>query len=547
MVLLSVAALYAPVRGHAFLNYDDDYYVSENPALARGLSWEGIGWALGSTRGANWFPLTRLSFLAEQDLHGLSAAGVHTTNVLLHGATAVLLFLALLRLTGAALPSAFAAGVFALHPLAVESVAWAAERKGLLCGFFWMLTLRVYAGVGQRPLSPGRGAVTTLCLAACLMSKSVGVTLPFVLLLLDVWPLGRIPLARRAPGTWVGPRRAVLEKLPLFALVAASSVVTFLAQRAAGVTIAVEQLPVAQRFENAAVAYVAYLAHFFWPRGLSVFYPHPEGTLARAAVAGALLLLAAVTALALWQRHRRPWLAVGWLWYLGVLVPMIGLVQVGSQAMADRYAYLPMVGLVIALTWSGAELWRGLPRARPALAAAALLLLAALAVTSRLQLAHWRDNQSLFSHSLAVTTRNHVAHAHLGMALLASGRDREAMAELRESVRIRPDDLEVSNNLAWLLATNPDPVLRDPEEATRLAAAAAKQGGGRNAAALDTLAAAHAAAGRYDRAVWYADRALRLAEARGDAALADAIRARLALYRANQPYREPSTPPPPDR
>ncbi len=548
LLALAVVSLYAPVLHHEFVNYDDDLYITDNPWLEQGLSRDGVSWAFRSVRGANWYPLTRLSFLAEEEIHGLSPAGVHATNVLLHAASAVLLLLALARMTGRLGASTAAAALFALHPFAVESVAWATERKGLLAGLFWMAALRVYAGVGRAPLSWRRSTAVALCLAACLMAKPVGVTLPFVLLLLDAWPLGRLhPGSGAAAGrAGVSPARALAEKAPLFALAAASAAATFVAQRAAGVVVAVEQLPLGQRFANAAVAYVTYLRRFLWPSDLAVFHPHPEGSLPAATVVFSLALLLGVTALALWQRWRRPWLLVGWLAYLGPLVPMLGLVQVGAQATADRYAYLPMVGLCVLAAWGGAELaGRGRAR-RAAVALATAGVLAALALSARQQLRHWRSSESLFTHALAVTKRNHVAHAQLGMALLAQGRTAEGLAQLRESLRVRPGYLEIANNLAWLLATLPDPALRDPDEAVALARAAAKQSGGQDPRVLDTLAAAHAAAGHFDRAVWFATLAIQVAARRGDEPLALAIRARLALYLAKQPYVEPpgAAPPP---
>ena len=533
----ATALLYAPAVDHGFVNYDDNFLITENAALGQGLSAEGLRWALRDTSHANWMPLTRLSYLADQELHGLSAAGVHATHVALHAASVALLFLALVRMTRALGPSAFVAALFAVHPLGVESVAWAAERKGLLAGLFWMLALWIYAGVGQRPLSWGRGLAVTLALAACLMSKAVGVTLFAVLLLLDVWPLRRIRFGSEEGGPGVGPVRAAAEKLPLVALAAASAAITVLTQSEAAATATIEQLPIGARVSNAAVSYVGYLARFVWPTRLSVFYPHPESVPVLPVLAAGTLL-AALSALALWQLRRRPWLAVGWLWFLGVLVPMIGLVQVGSQASADRYAYLPLVGLALAVAWSGAEGFARSGRLRAAVPVAALAVLAALALGTRSQLRHWHSSEALFTHSVAVTERNHVAHAQLGSALLQAGRPAEAIAELRESLRIRPHSLEIANNLAWLLSTHPDPALRDPDEAVRLARGAAKQAGGRDARVLDTFAAAQAAAGRYDRAIWYAGRARQVARARGEDELAREIATRLALYRAEQPYRE---------
>jgi len=528
------AALYAPALGHALINYDDPIYLG-HPKLALGLSRAGIAWAFTTFFGANWFPLTWLSWLADQELHGLSPAGVHAGNVALHAANTALLFLALRRLSGSAWRSALVAAVFACHPLNVESVAWAAERKGLLAGFFWMLGLWIHAGSGRDAAGAGRLAALCLCLAAGLMSKPVLVSFPLVLLLLDVWPLGR--MGDPAAGVLferARVRRCVLEKLPLLALAAASSLVTFVAQRASGATAPLGMLPLELRLANALSAYVGYLGHFFWPAGLAVHYTHPLAGLGMRSLAEALLL-AAASALALAGLRRRPHLAVGWLWYLGSLVPMLGLVQVGSQAMADRYAYLTTLGLSIALVWSIPD---ALARRRPiVLAAGALLLLAALAATARAQLAHWHDSVRLFSHAIHVGERNYVAHGQLAAALRAEGHTREAVSHYRAALRIHPRHLESLNNLAWLLATARDPALRRPDEAVRLASAAHELAGG-DPNVADTLAAAHAAAGHYARAAAVLEQALARVDPTADPTLRAALEARLRLYRQHRPYRE---------
>ena len=531
----AAAALYAPVLGHAFINYDDPIYLTGNPRMALGLSREGIVWAFTTFFGANWFPLTWLSWLADQELHGLSPAGVHATNAALHAANTALLFLALRLASGSAWRSALVAAVFACHPLNVESVAWAAERKGLLAGFFWMLGLWIHAGSGRDAAGAGRLAALSLCLAAGLMAKPVLVTFPFVLLLLDFWPLGR--MGEPAGGALFQAarvRRCALEKLPLLALVAVSAAVTFVAQRASGATAPLGMLSLDLRLANALSAYVGYVGHFLWPAGLAVHYTHPLQGLGLRSL-GQALLLAAASALALAGLRRRPHLAVGWLWYLGTLVPMIGLVQVGSQAMADRYAYLTTLGLSIALVWSIPE---ALARRRPRLVGAgALLLLAALATAARVQLAHWRDSVRLFSHAASVSERNYVAHAQLADALRAEGHTRAAVSHYRAALEIHPRHLESLNNLAWILATARDPALRRPGEAVRLASAALDLSGG-NANVTDTLAAAHAAAGHYARAVAELEQALARLDPTTDPALRAALESRLRLYRRGQPYRE---------
>ncbi len=526
------AAVYLPTLGHDWLNYDDDVYITDNPEQQRGLTPEGVAWAFRSFDGANWFPLTRLSWALDWEIYGSSAAGFHATNLILHALTAGVLCLALARLTGSAGRSAFVAAVFAVHPLHVESVAWAAARKDPLSALFFVTALWIYAGRGGR----SRRAQPALagCLALGLLAKPIVASLPAVLLLLDGWPLGRL----RPPPAGVGLRRALVEKLPLLALVAVFGVVAFAAQRAGGALAPIEELPLGARVANALVSYVAYLGKTFWPTGLAVFYPHRGEALPVWQVAGAALVLAAITALALAAARRRPYLTVGWLWYGVTLLPAIGLIQVGSQAMADRYMYLPLIGLTIALAWGACDLAGPGARARAALTTAACVVLAALCVATLLQLRHWRDSEALFRHALEVTQPSSVAHAHLGAALLDQGRVEETLFHFGRAVELEPSFLEASNNLAWLLATLPDASLRDPARALALARRAASHTGSEDAAVLDTLAAAQAAAGRFAEAVRSAERALAHAEANGDATLAREVAARLERYRAGRPYRE---------
>ena len=440
--LLSVAlaaatvAAYAGVWNHGFLSYDDELYVAGNSALGAGLSGEGLRWALTTGLGANWFPLTWLSLLLDYELFGPEPAGYHATNLALHTASTVLLFLVLAGMTRAAGPSAFVAGVFALHPLHVESVAWVSERKDVLSGLFWILTLAAHARYAARP-SLGRYAPVFGCLALGLMAKPMLVTLPFVLLLLDDWPLGRL---RDASGRVdrARLRSLVVEKLPLFALVAASSVVTVIVQRAGGAVQALDRLPFDQRLANAPVAYLRYLGKSFLPTDLAVIYPHPGASLPLWQPLAAAAALLGISAAALLAWRRRPYLAVGWLWFLGTLVPVIGLVQVGNQALADRYTYLPLVGLSIAVAWGARDLLgRALPRTATALGGAATL--AVLGLLTSIQVGHWRDTETLFTHAIAVTEDNHLAHTILANELIEQGRVREAVPHLSEAIRIAPD------------------------------------------------------------------------------------------------------------
>ncbi len=441
VVALALAGLtlltYAPVLGNGFVNYDDDLYILDSPPVRAGLEPETVRWAFTTLRGANWFPLTWLSWAADAELYGMEPAGFHATSALLHAAAAVLLYLAFARMTGAPWRSAVVAAVFAVHPLHVESVAWAAARKDVLSGVFAALALAGYAAHAARP-SAGRMALVAAALAAGLLSKPTLVALPFALLLLDVWPLRRLRLPRLGGPPGIGLRRALTEKLPLFALAAASCAVTYYAQARGGTVQGFEEFPFAARVGNALVSIVAYAARSFWPTGLSVHYRHPGAALPAWQALAAGALLAAVTLAVLRELPRRPYLAVGWLWYVGMLVPVIGLVQVGSQARADRYTYLPQVGLSIAVVWGLADAVadrRSLRRAAAALAAAALV---ALGLLSAARVRVWRDSFTLFEDALRVDPDNHVAHINLGVALGDEERYDEAAAHLERALALAP-------------------------------------------------------------------------------------------------------------
>ncbi len=394
LLLLATAAVFGQTLDFGFVNFDDRTYVSENPHLAAGLTTETIGWAFTTDCCSNWHPLTWLSYLLDHQLYGLKPWGYHLSNVVLHGAAAVLLFLVLWRMTGDLWPSALVAAVFAVHPLRAESVAWISERKDVLSGLFFMLTLGAYAGYAGRPFSWARYLALVLLFALGLMAKPMLVTLPLVLLLLDFWPLGRIRLSAAAAAL---PRRVLAEKLPLLALSAASCAATWWAQQKAMSDF--DALPSTSRAANAAVSCLTYVGQLFYPVKLAVFYPYPPHGYAVWQVA-ALLLLAGVTAgvVAYWRRF--PWLPVGWFWYLGMLAPVIGLVQVGAQANADRYTYLPQIGLLIALVWSV----KGVLQARPEHAwvagvAAAVVVLALMACAWQQTTYCARQRDALDAHS----------------------------------------------------------------------------------------------------------------------------------------------------
>lgn len=437
--------LYARTATFPFIEYDDPGYVRDNPHLARGLTGETVRWAFTSAGYQyNWHPLTWISHALDVQLFGLDAGRQHLVNACLHALNAALLFLALRALTGRAWPSALAAALFALHPLRVESVAWIAQRKDVLAGTFFCLTLLAYARHARAP-SPARMACVALSLACGLMCKPTLVTLPCLLLLLDFWPL-----ARGSSGAT--PRALALEKLPLFALSLASIALTLAAQGAGGALRV--SIAFSERLANAALGYLVYVRQAFLPQGLAVLYPHP----ALAEPPRSQLLPGAAAALALalltfgaWrERRRRPWLLVGWCWFLGLLVPMIGLVQVGNQAHADRYAYLALIGLELALAWSAAELvGRRAARVAPALFAPILVALLALALVSQRQLGFWRDSETLFTRALAVTEGNFVAHNNLGLVLGAKDGERDlqqALVHFEAAAALRPGFFEAELN-----------------------------------------------------------------------------------------------------
>ena len=438
LLFLATFAVYSQVRHFDFVNFDDPEYVTDNNHVRTGLTWDGVAWALTSTGAENWFPLTRISHLVDYQLFGMRSGWHHLTNLLLHAFATLLLFAALKRMTGAVWRSAFVAFLFALHPLHVESVAWIAERKDVLCGFFWCLTLWCYARYAQRP-GAVRYLLVLLAFCCALMAKPMAVTLPFVLLLLDVWPLRR---ANRLAILW--------EKLPLIALAASVSVVTYIAQQQGRAVQSLRAVPVGERVANALTTYVAYIGRMLWPMRLSVFYPYSH-KLPLWHVVAAFAILACITAMVLRWFRTYPYLPVGWFWYLGTLVPVIGLVQVGGQSSADRYTYLPTVGLAIMVSWAAADFLDRVPRARNAVAASALAVCSACIVLTWIQLGHWANTELLFRHALDVTTGNYIAHNNLADHYLSKLRNDEARTEVMETLRIQPNYADAHVNLATIL------------------------------------------------------------------------------------------------
>lgn len=444
LLVLATLAVYARVAGHEFVGYDDPGYVTANPVVQRGLSLDGVAWAFTTTAMSNWHPVTWLSHLLDVQCFGLAPAGHHLVSVALHALSAALLFLLLARLTDRPWRSLTVAALFALHPLHVESVAWVAERKDVLSGVLWHLTLLLYVEWTRRP-GPGRYLAALACFAAGLMAKPMLVTLPVVLLLLDAWPLARWK-ASAGPGP-LRPASSlpalVREKLPFLALSLASSAVTIYAQHQGGSMAGLREAPLGLRAENAVVAAASYLGLAIWPRDLAVLYPLPPSIPAwRVAVSAGVLL--AITAGVTLRARRAPYLAVGWSWFLVTLLPVIGLVQVGAQSMADRYTYLPLTGIFLMAVWGGAELVGARPWRGPLLATAAV---AAAAAVTWGQLGHWRDSLTLFRHTLEVTSGNYLILNNYGAALNDRGRPEEAIPALQRALAIEPGHAEAWYNL----------------------------------------------------------------------------------------------------
>ena len=434
-VLLAGVTLFAflPATRCGFVNFDDGPYVYENPIVQRGLTWDGVRWSFTTGTLANYHPLTWLSLMLDSTLWGDSPAGFHLTNVLLHAANAVLLLLVLRAMTGATWRALLVAALFALHPLRVESVAWISARKDCLAGFFGLLAIGAYVAYASRP-TIGRYAIVAILFIASLLCKAMFITLPAILLLLDGWPLRRErPL-----------RSLAIEKLPLLVIAAAAGLVTLLAQQAGGAVGTIERYSMLNRLANAIVAYGAYALKTLVPTDLAAFYPHSR-TIALGLLAIAIAALATLTILAILRRRTSPALAVGWVWFLVTLIPMIGLVQVGGQAMADRYSYLPMIGLAIAIVWS-------LPAMPRVIVPASVIVLLSLALLTRQQIGHWRDSISLWTHALDVTANNHVAHTNLAVELSRLGSLADAERHYRAALDIRPQWSVAHNGLGVLLA-----------------------------------------------------------------------------------------------
>jgi protein O-mannosyl-transferase len=590
-LVLATAAAYQPVFKNGFVNFDDDVYVTENSNIKNGFTWQSISWAFTSRYADNWHPITWLSHILDYKLFGLNPAGHHLTNLTLHIINTLLLFFILQKMTGSTWPSAFVAILFAIHPLHVESAAWIAERKDVLSTLFWLLTMLAYWYYTQKPTLL-RYFGTIILFSLGLTAKPMLVTLPFVLLLMDYWPL------KRNADSKLSIFKLISEKIPFIVLAAISSVITYRFQTKFGIDI----LPLSVRISNAAVSYISYIWKMIYPVGLSVFYPYPRGGIPGWEITLATVLFAAATITIISARRR--YMLVGWLWYLGTLVPVIGLVQVGDQAMADRYTYLPLTGIFIMIAWSAAEIINRFKVRTILPGIISALIIIALLICTRIQLSYWRDSVTLFERALAITKNNYKMHYNLGYelisqghiddgishyrlaaeiapenthirynlanalnsqgkineaiaeyrkvteydenyadaynnlgyALLPQGKSDEAAACFRKALQIKPDMVNALVGLARIMAIQPNTNMRNAAMAIELSERAARLTNNKNAKVLDTLAVSYAAAKQFDEAVKTEETALNLAIAENDTHLADSIRKFLVLFKEKKTY-----------
>ena len=446
-LIVATLLVYGQLPSHDFIDFDDGAYVIENPYVSSGFTKEGLIWAFDV---GNWHPLTWLSHMLDCELFGLNAGWHHLINLLFHIANTLLLFLALGRMTGDLWRSGIVAVLFALHPLNVESVAWVSERKNTLSTFFWMLTIWSYVSYAERP-RVRQYFLVLIFFALALMAKPMVVTLPFVLLLMDVWPLGRLRLNSAEKGSHLvvkreSPFRLVWEKIPLFVLSAVLCVMTLLSSHLGKAIVSIEDLPLKIRIANALVSYITYMKKMIWSHDLGVFYPF-SATYPTWKTVGAGVLLMGLSIMVFVARKKRPYLAVGWLWYLGTLIPVIGLVQAGVQSMADRYTYIPMIGLFIMVTWGVPDFAARWRYRRLVLSISACLLILGLMVCTLFQVGYWKDSISLFKHTVKVTSNNYVFHNNLGVALANKGKYEEAIRHFKEVLKIKPGWVKPHYNL----------------------------------------------------------------------------------------------------
>ncbi len=536
ILILSTIIAYWGVSNNDFISYDDHDYISENTHVRQGLNFGNIVWAFTTGRQGNWHPLTWISHMADCELFGLNAAYHHLHNVLLHLASTLLLFELLRRMTGAKWRSAFVAAAFALHPVHVESVAWAAERKDVLSGLFWMLTIAAYVRYVKSP-SVSRYLPVLTAFALGLMAKPMLVTLPFVLLLLDYWPLKRFQ--RGAPGTSSTKhfqKKRVLElikeKIPLFLCCIASSVITYIVQQRGGAMLFTEAgtAPLATRLANAPVSYIVYMGKMLCPINLAVLYPYPADGFPLWQPITAFVLLAAISLIVLRLAKRKPYLPVGWLWYVGTMVPVIGLIQVGFQSMADRYTYLPYIGLFIIVAWAADEIFGGWKKRKIVLGILAATTLGGMIILTRAQVKYWKSSMTLYEHALDVTDNNFIMHYNMGLELVKVNRIKDAEGYFRRTTEINPDfDQAYSDlgNALWLRG--------EPEKAANLYRKTLEINP-EHPLANYNLGILLETQGKFDEAIVYLRKALSLAGDSGDEELRKQIEARLRSFRQRQPY-----------
>jgi Tfp pilus assembly protein PilF len=580
LVIATIIA-YEPVRHNGFVGYDDDGYITNNPDVLRGLTQQSVIWAFTTSHTGYPHPITWLSLMLDVEIYGLNAPGHHITSVLIHISNALLLFWILTNLTGSIWPSAFVAAVFALHPLQVESVAWASERKTVLSTLFWMLTIWAYVRYTRSVAVPVTGKLVNYGLvlvffAMGMMAKPSVVTLPLVLLLLDYWPLNRLPISdcrlpiEKQKLMIVSWKSAIIEKIPLLGLSAILSVITVIAQREAGAMSPLTNVSFDARIINVFVSYIRYIHKLIWPSGLAVFYPHYQRNFGDAIVIFSIFVFSIITIVCLYLGRKKKYTAVGWLWFVGTLVPMIGLVQVGAQAMANRYMYISMMGLLIIIAWSVKELIANYPGLKYAAAVSAAAVLSVAVILTRTQVKHWENNLTLFGYALEVTDRNFLAESCYGMALVEKQQPREAVPHLKKAIKISPgfsdaysnlgtayillgrnkeavkylqkaielksDNTKALNNYAWLLATQKEVSAEDAAKSFELAFRACELTKHKYPELLDTLAVAYAAAGRFAEAIKISNQAIDIAKVTRQENLVDEIQSRIKLYKEGQRY-----------
>ena len=603
LLVATSLVVYLQLINYDFVYYDDNLYVTENPHVKAGLTLESFIWAFTTGHASNWHPLTWLSHMLDCELYGLNPMGHHWTNLQIHIVNTVLLFILLNWMTGAVWPSGFVAALFALHPLHVESVAWVAERKDVLCAFFWILSMLAYVKY-TRNQSKMSYLLIVVLFAFGLMSKPMIVTLPFVLLLLDFWPLER--LKYYLPNQSSNLFSLIWEKIPLFVLSAASSIATFFVQQHGGTVASIESLSLKARVANTIVSYTNYIGKMIWPLNLAVLYPFREWHPGQVMMSGLLILVLSILAVQAWRKF--PYLTLGWLWYLGTLVPVIGLVQVGAQSMADRYTYIPLIGLFIIIAWGMRDIttkWQGQRILLPIFSGIALVF---FIICTWFQVYYWQDGITLFKHAVKVTHNNSIVHCNLAHALDRHGKQDEALVHYFKALQINPKYTEAHNNignilarqendkgafyhyqealrinpkhagayynlgkiyanrgefenallyykktlqvspnmrealynLSWIYATNQNEKFRSGKQAVKLAEKLCRLQNYKHPLSLDALAAAYAEASKFDKAVLIAQKGLELALQMGPKELALGLENRLKLYHAGRPYRQNS-------